>query len=38
VQRARQVDPRGGTAIVHGLLDNIDLRVPAARDVVLDLA
>jgi hypothetical protein len=38
LQRARQVDPRGGAAIVHGLLDSIDLLAPAARDVVLDLA
>jgi hypothetical protein len=38
VQRARQADPRGGAAIVHGLLDSIDLLVPAARDVVLGLA
>jgi hypothetical protein len=38
VQRARQVDPRGGAAIVHGLVDSIDLLTPAARDLVLDLA
>jgi hypothetical protein len=38
VQRARQLDPRGGAAIVHGLLDRIDLLDPVARDVVLDLA
>lgn len=38
VQRARQVDPRGGAAIVHGLVDSIDLLTPAARDVVLHLA
>ena len=38
VQRARQVDPRGGAAIIHGLLDSIGLLTPAARDLVLDLA
>jgi hypothetical protein len=38
VQRARQVDPRAGAAIVHGLLDGIDQLVPAARDVVLHVA
>jgi hypothetical protein len=38
VQRARQVDPRAGAAIVHGVLDSIDLLAPAAREFVLDLA
>jgi hypothetical protein len=38
VQRARQVDPRGGAAIIHGLVDSIRLLTPAARDFVLDLA
>lgn len=38
VQRARQVDPRGGAAIIHGLLDSIGLLAPATRDLVLDLA
>jgi hypothetical protein len=38
VQRARQIDPRASAAIVHGLLDGVDLLAPAARDVVLDLA
>ncbi len=38
VQRARQVDPRGGAAIVHGLVDSINLLTPAARDVVLHIA
>jgi len=38
VQRARQVDPRGGAAIIHGLVDSIDLLAPAARGFVLDLA
>lgn len=37
-QQARQVDPRGGAAIIHGLVDSIDLLAPAARDLVLDLA
>lgn len=38
VQQARQVDPRGGAAIIHGLVDSVDLLAPAARDFVLDLA
>lgn len=38
VQQARQVDPRGGAAIIHGLVDSIDLLAPAARGFVLDLA
>jgi hypothetical protein len=38
VQRARQVHPRGGAAIMHGLLDSIGLLTPSARDFVLDLA
>ncbi|HET6951381.1 MAG TPA: hypothetical protein VFI47_13450 [Acidimicrobiales bacterium] len=38
VQQARQVDPRGGAAIIHGLVDSIGLLTPAARDFVLDLA
>jgi hypothetical protein len=38
VQRARQVDPRGGAAIMHGLLDSIGLLTPAAHDLVVDLA
>lgn len=38
VHRARQVDPRGGAAIIHGLLDSIRLLTPAAHDFVLDLA
>jgi len=38
VQRARQVEPRGGAAIVHGLVDNVDLLTPAARGHLLDLA
>jgi hypothetical protein len=38
VQRARQVDPRGGAAIIHGLVDSIGLLTPAARDFVVDLA
>ena len=33
VQRAREVDPRGGAAIVHGLVDSIHLLAPAARDI-----
>jgi hypothetical protein len=36
--RAGQVDPRGGAAIFHGLLDSIRLLTPAAHDFVLDLA
>lgn len=38
VQRARQVDRRGGAAIMHGLVDSIGLLTPAACDLVLDLA
>ncbi len=38
VQRAGQVDPRGGAAIVHGLVDNVDLLTPAARELLLDIA
>lgn len=38
VQQARQVDPRGGAATIHGLVDSIGLLTPAARDFVLDLA
>lgn len=37
VQRVRQVDPRGGAAIVHGLVDNVELLTPAARELLLDL-
>lgn len=38
VQRARHVDPRGGAAIMQGLVDSADLLTPAAREVVLVLA
>lgn len=38
VQRARQVDPRGGAAIIQGLLDCTELLPPAAREVVVDVA
>lgn len=38
VQRAREVDPRAGAAIVHGLLDGIDLLAPPAREFMLYLA
>lgn len=38
VQRARQVDPRGGAAIIHGLVDSIGMLTPAARDFVVELA
>jgi hypothetical protein len=38
VQRARQVEPRNGAAIIHGLVDGIDLLSPVAREFVLDLA
>lgn len=38
VRRARQAEPRGGAAMVHGLVDSADLLTPAARDFVLDLA
>lgn len=38
VERARQVDPPGGAAIVHGLLDAAELLSSAARDAVVDVA
>jgi len=38
VKRARQADPRGGAAMVHGLVDSVDVLTPAARDFVLGLA
>lgn len=38
VQRARQVDPRAGAAIIHGLIDGVDVLTPEARDVVIVLA
>jgi hypothetical protein len=38
VQRARQVDPLGGAAIIHGLVDSVDLLAPATRTLVLNLA
>lgn len=37
-RRARQVEPRGGAAIIHGLVDGVDVLTPEARDVVLVLA
>jgi hypothetical protein len=36
--RAREVDPRGGAAIVRGVLDGIDGLMPAARASVIKLA
>jgi hypothetical protein len=38
VQRAREVDPRAGAAIMLGLVDGIDAVAPAARDLLLGLA
>ena len=38
VRRALQVDPRGGAAIIHGLVDSVDLLAPATRTLVLNLA
>lgn len=38
VKRARQVDPRGGGAIIHGLVDSIERLAPAARDVLFEIA
>jgi hypothetical protein len=38
VQRARAVDPRGGAAIMQGIVDDLDRLAAAARDFVLDLA
>lgn len=38
VQRARQVEPRNSAAMIHGLVDGIDLLSPVAREFVLDLA
>jgi hypothetical protein len=38
VTRAREADPRGGAAILFGLVDSIDVVAPAARSFVLDIA
>lgn len=38
VQRARQIDPRGGAAIIEGVVDAAELLSPAARDAVIDVA
>nr|MDQ3574973.1 hypothetical protein [Actinomycetota bacterium] len=38
VTRARESDPRGGAAIVHGVLDGVEGLTPAARAAVAKLA
>lgn len=38
VQRAREVDPRAGAAIMFGLIDGIDVVAPAARGFLLGVA
>ena len=38
VQRARELDSRGGAAVMRGLLDSVDVMEPKVRRVLLDLA
>ncbi len=38
VQRARELDSRGGAAVMRGVLDSVDGMEPEVRRVVLDLA
>lgn len=38
VQRARELDSRGGAALMRGLLDSVDVLEPKVRRVLLDLA
>jgi hypothetical protein len=38
VTRAREIDARGGAAIMRGVLDGVDALTPAARGAVLKLA
>lgn len=38
VQRAHELDSRGGAALIRGLLDSVDFMEPKVRQVLLDLA
>jgi hypothetical protein len=38
VQRARELDSRGGAAVMRGVLDSVDVMEPKVRQVLLDLA
>ncbi len=38
VERARELDSRGGAAVMRGLLDSVDVMDPEVRPVLLDLA
>lgn len=38
VQRAHELDSRGGAAVMRGLLDTVDVMEPKVRRVLLDLA